>query len=145
MTPLTDDEIEETERLESENIVAGNHMDRSIAAFVRACEAHILEEQAKPLPDNSLIATLCDAVRLTRENTRLAKAPIESAQEANRLRRQVDAMLWALDNIEIQATSGGGITARAIVGIRWKAAQRMAEQALAATAPDEADGNGGHG
>ncbi len=42
-------------------------MERSIADFVRACEVLIADEQDKPLPDNGLIAVLCDAVRLTRE------------------------------------------------------------------------------
>ena len=50
-----------------DQVVVGEYMERSIDDFVRACETHILEEQAKILPDNALIATLCDAVRLTRE------------------------------------------------------------------------------
>lgn len=35
--------------------------------FKRRCAVHIAEEQAKSLPENSIIGLLCDAVRLTRE------------------------------------------------------------------------------
>ena len=47
--------------------VAGR-LDRTIADFERACLVHLAEEQARPNPDNALIAVLCDAVRLARES-----------------------------------------------------------------------------
>ncbi len=55
--------------------VAGVHMERSIADFVRGCDVLIHEEQAFPIPDTALIGILCDAVRLAREHTRMATAP----------------------------------------------------------------------
>ena len=53
--------------INDESIVAGSRLLGSIADFVRACETHIVEEQDMPSPNNALIATLCDAVRLARE------------------------------------------------------------------------------
>jgi hypothetical protein len=47
--------------------IAGRRMLRSLAAFTRACEVTIAEEQKKLAPDTALIALLCDAVRLARE------------------------------------------------------------------------------
>lgn len=58
-----------------EVVVGGVYMDRSIADFRRACAAHIEKEQAKQLPNNSLIALLCDAIRLSRELCKLAEIP----------------------------------------------------------------------
>lgn len=46
--------------------VAGR-MERTLADFERACLVHLENEQRRPNPDNALIAVLCDAVRLTRE------------------------------------------------------------------------------
>jgi hypothetical protein len=47
--------------------VAGRSLTRSLYDFQRACLVTLAEEQAKPLPDNALVALLCDAVRLSRE------------------------------------------------------------------------------
>lgn len=47
--------------------VGGRRLLRSLADFERACKVHIAEEQDKLNPDNALIALLCDAVRLARE------------------------------------------------------------------------------
>lgn len=46
--------------------IAGR-MEQTPAEHVRRAEAFIEVEQAKPLPDNALIALLCDSIRLTRE------------------------------------------------------------------------------
>jgi len=54
--------------------VAGVYMDRSIADFRRACSVLIAEEQMKPLPNNALVAVLCDSIRLSRELTLKAAA-----------------------------------------------------------------------
>jgi hypothetical protein len=48
--------------------VAGQYLSASIGDLVRRCEVHIAEEQERPLPDNALIGTLCDAVRFAREH-----------------------------------------------------------------------------
>lgn len=48
-------------------VVAGDTITRTLAAFQQACAVHLVDEQAKPLPDNSLVALLADAVRLSRE------------------------------------------------------------------------------
>ena len=58
--------------------IAGESMDCSISQFVRSCRVHIRAEMDKLNPNNALIATLCNAVRLTREAERMAKAPIIS-------------------------------------------------------------------
>jgi hypothetical protein len=44
--------------------------------FERACERLLMDEQEKISPDNALISTLCEAVRLSRECVRMATAPI---------------------------------------------------------------------
>lgn len=59
-------------------LVAGERMERPIYAFVLACDHLLADEQAKPNPDNALIAVLCDAVRLTRELAALAKEPLRA-------------------------------------------------------------------
>jgi hypothetical protein len=48
-------------------VAVAGPLARSLADFERSCLVHIEEEQQRPNPDNSLIAVLCDAVRLTRE------------------------------------------------------------------------------
>jgi hypothetical protein len=58
------------------HVVGGEFMERTLADFERACEVHIEEEQARPLPNNALIAVLCDAVRLSREHARVAKGSL---------------------------------------------------------------------
>ena len=50
--------------------IDGAYMDRSLKDFAEECADRIEVEEAKPNPDTSLIALLCDAVRLTREMTR---------------------------------------------------------------------------
>lgn len=54
--------------------VGGDVLPTSLADFERACKMHLAEEQAKISPDNALIGTLCNAVRLARENERMAKS-----------------------------------------------------------------------
>lgn len=64
-------------------LVGGEFMERSIQDFVRACQVTLEREQAKPAPDTALIALLCDAVRLSRENERMAASGIPAAQPAD--------------------------------------------------------------
>ena len=52
--------------------VAGDRLLTSLANFEHRCKVHLAEEQAKIAPDNSLIALLCDGVRLAREHANLA-------------------------------------------------------------------------
>ena len=47
--------------------VGGRRMLRAHDEFERACKIHLMDEQEKISPDNSLVALLCDAVRLSRE------------------------------------------------------------------------------
>ncbi len=47
--------------------VAGRRLSTSIAALENRCLVHLANEQEKLMPDNALIAVLCDAVRLGRE------------------------------------------------------------------------------
>lgn len=46
--------------------VTGN-CERSFAMLERSCLVHLRDEQEKVAPDNALIATLCDCVRVLRE------------------------------------------------------------------------------
>lgn len=69
-------------------VAVAGRMERSIAAFVNACDVHLADEQERPAPDNALIAVLCDAIRLAREyvelaasRTNLALPPSSPAQE----------------------------------------------------------------
>lgn len=50
-------------------LVAGRMLSDSLENFERRARVYIGREQRKPLPDNGLIAVLCDAVRLSREHT----------------------------------------------------------------------------
>lgn len=58
-----------TDALDDESVVAGHRMERSLVDFRRGCIVTLQAEQAKVDPDGSLIALLCDAVRLTRERS----------------------------------------------------------------------------
>ena len=58
---------------EKPSLVAGVFMDRSLNDFTRACEVYIEAEQRKIDCDTWLVALLCDAVRLTREMSRMAR------------------------------------------------------------------------
>lgn len=47
--------------------VGGRRLDCSNAEFERRCLTAIYREQEKLMPDNAVIAVLCDAVRCVRE------------------------------------------------------------------------------
>lgn len=47
-------------------LVAGG-LEGNLATFERRCLLQLKEEQEKILPNNALIAVLCDAVRVKRE------------------------------------------------------------------------------
>ena len=70
--------------------VAGT-MERSISDHIRGLEVCIEEEQKKPLPDNALVAKLCDAVRLAREYASNAE-PSEDAAVEEAKRRLLGAI-----------------------------------------------------
>lgn len=59
--------------------VGGEMMDRSIADHQRACRVLINDEQRKIAPDNHLIATLCDSVRMGREYVRHMRDTVRAA------------------------------------------------------------------
>lgn len=48
--------------------VGGRRLEGTLADFERACRVLIGEELEKPAPNNALIATLSDGVRLAREH-----------------------------------------------------------------------------
>lgn len=56
-------------------VAVGGRMERSIADFLRACDIHLVAQQESIMPDNALIAVLCDAVRLAREHLQLLASP----------------------------------------------------------------------
>lgn len=48
--------------------IGGDALPITIEAHVRSCRVLLDEEQRRPNPDNALIATLCNSVRLAREH-----------------------------------------------------------------------------
>ncbi len=66
-------QAEEIERLNAGSMVAGNYATGTYQNLVVRCEALMKEEQEKVSPNNTLISILCDTIRLTRENTDLAR------------------------------------------------------------------------
>jgi hypothetical protein len=58
--------------------VAGDSLPTTLANFEHRATHWLGEEQARANPNNALIALLCDAVRLARENERLARAPLKA-------------------------------------------------------------------
>lgn len=55
---------------------AAGPMTRTIRDLVRACDVCIGEEQEKLLPQNHVIAVLCDSIRMAREYVQYVKASI---------------------------------------------------------------------
>ena len=53
--------------LESNEFAAGRMMECGLGQFAERCASHIQEEQRKSSPDNMLIETLCNAIRLARQ------------------------------------------------------------------------------
>ena len=79
--------------------VGGRRLLISHAAFERSALVCILEEQEKINPNNALIETLCNAVRLSREACDNAQVPlqaaggaIKAAEELTLLRAEVAAL-----------------------------------------------------
>jgi len=48
--------------------VAGNRLPVSHAAFEQSCLVLIAHQEAQILPDNAIVAVLCNAIRLSREH-----------------------------------------------------------------------------
>lgn len=61
--------------------VAGNRLSTSLAMFQHKCSVRIGHEQVKANPDNALIDTLCEAIRLCRENEELARSSVKSNEQ----------------------------------------------------------------
>ncbi len=66
------------------HMVAGDVLPTSIDEFMRRADALLVEEQAKPLPDNAWIGFVCDAVRLARENETAYKRGRDAERAATR-------------------------------------------------------------
>lgn len=56
--------------------VAGDSLPVPLWQFEQRANVLLSDEQAKANPDNALIGFICDAVRLARENERLATSPL---------------------------------------------------------------------
>lgn len=67
---------------EYEGLVAGSRLETTVAQFKLRAAVIIQEEQAKPLPDNHLIAFACDAIRLAREHCAVASHFDGSGEQA---------------------------------------------------------------
>lgn len=57
--------------------VEGDYLLRTLHEHTLACQLLIKEEQEKALPDSHLISTLCESIRLCRENERLGKRGLD--------------------------------------------------------------------
>lgn len=71
---------------ELKGVVVLSPMEGSFVDFARAVKYHIEEEQSKINPDNALIATLCNAVRMGKEyldyQAEIEKKIVEEALQA---------------------------------------------------------------
>lgn len=74
--------------------VEGRTLPTTNANFEQRCFVHLEEEQAKINPDNSLIALLCDAVRLSREFTDFQR----NSTRPRAIRRQQVGQEWYMRN-----------------------------------------------
>lgn len=61
--------------------VAGDSLPTTLWQFEQRASVLLSDEQAKANPDNALIGFICDAVRLARENERLATSPLKASAQ----------------------------------------------------------------
>lgn len=78
-------------------IAVAGPMETSIADFIRRCKLHIADEHEKPLPDNALIVTLCDAVRLAVERRYRVYQRTAAAPDARDAALE-EARVWLNEN-----------------------------------------------
>jgi hypothetical protein len=81
-------------------------MRGSIQDFERTCLVLADEEQRKPLPNNALVATLCDGVRLCREYAGLGKALHEAASQ---ITAEKEALAFVAKEVETIKTTAYAI------------------------------------
>ncbi len=79
------------------DMVAGDTLPITLFQFESRAQFLLTDEQRKPNPDNALIDFICNAIRLARENERLAKAPIELAEYV----RQLEAIAEVASRVHI--------------------------------------------
>lgn len=91
---------EENERLRNLPAVGGSYVEGTLNGLAYRAQVHLGMEQEKPLPDNALIAVLCDVVRLIREWDRRVEvgvfAALRSRDEGRveRVARLLPALQW---------------------------------------------------
>jgi len=79
--------------------IGGDTLSVSLNEFNRRAEILLADEQEKPLPDNALIAFLCDAVRLSREYSDSVKETggwVKSAGEDGLKRIELEEQITTL-------------------------------------------------
>lgn len=127
----------------ADSLVAGDRVDRPLYELVRSAEAHLAEEQAKPNPDNGLIATLCDTVRLVREHCELARTLREQLAAAGKHSRLITAHLGNIveqrDRVQEQlaATEASKQALADSLALSLEAEQHFRRELAAATARAE--------
>lgn len=57
-------------------IAEGDTLNMPLCLFEHRAGVLLAEEQLKASPNNALVAFICDAIRLARENERMARAPL---------------------------------------------------------------------
>jgi hypothetical protein len=68
---------EENARLRNLPAVGGSYVEGTLAGLAHRAQIHLGIEQEKALPDNALIAVLCDTVRMVREWERHTDAHVQ--------------------------------------------------------------------
>lgn len=96
--------------------VGGRICEWSLSEFEHRCRVHLMREQEKPLPDNGLIAVLCNAVRLAREQADYMKANTgklvaalatpATGDAARKLAEEITAFINGATPLALRATGG---------------------------------------
>jgi hypothetical protein len=86
------------EKLRKLPAVGGSHVEGTLNGLSHRAQVHLGMEQEKALPDNALIAVLCDTVRMVREWDQCVMDGIDAAlraRDVGRVERVARAMLEA--------------------------------------------------
>lgn len=116
--------------------VAGRRCEWSLAELEHRCRVLIGEEQGKPLPDNALIAVLCNTVRFIREyiDDWAARAPADESD----MEEVVDSAAKAIrETVGATAADGWTFEEISVLNDDLKAIVRTAVRAARAPAPPE--------
>jgi hypothetical protein len=89
---------EERDQLRNLPTVGGSYVEGTLNDLAHRAQVHLGTEQEKPLPDNALIAVLCDTVRLVREWERHTDAYVNCQLAAARADAVREFAEWEVDH-----------------------------------------------